>query len=59
MDNVKHQVARFELTNTKLAGIGVERKITKRVNLGAFHPGEATRLTRCFKVFLWLLLPSC
>jgi hypothetical protein len=59
MDNVKHQVARFELAGAKLAGIGVEMKIAKRVNLGVFHSGEATGLARCFKALLRFLLPSC
>jgi hypothetical protein len=59
MDNVKRQVARFELARAKLAGLGVEKTITQRVNLGVFHSGEATGLTRCFKALLRFLLPSC
>jgi hypothetical protein len=41
MDNVKHQVARFELARAKLAGIGVERKTAKRVNLGGISLGRS------------------
>jgi hypothetical protein len=43
MDNVKHQVARFELARVKLAGIGLEREIAKRVNLGGYVSREKRR----------------
>jgi hypothetical protein len=59
MNNVRLQVARFELARAKLVGIGVGRKIAKRLNLGVFHSEETTGLTRCFKALLRILLPSC
>jgi hypothetical protein len=40
-DNVEHQVARFKLARSKLAGMEVERKIAKRVNLGAISLGRS------------------
>jgi hypothetical protein len=33
-ENVKHQVARFELAQAKMSQPGIERKIAKRVKLG-------------------------
>jgi hypothetical protein len=46
IDNVEHQVARFELARSQLCGIGVERKIAKRVNLGgiSFRRGEGVEM---------------
>jgi hypothetical protein len=34
LDNVQHQVARFEFARSQLSVLGIERKIAKRFNLG-------------------------
>jgi hypothetical protein len=49
MDNVKQQVARFELARAKLAGIGVERKIAKHVNLGSISLGRSDGVDKVFQ----------
>jgi hypothetical protein len=41
LDNVQHQVARFEFARSRLSVLGVERKIAKRVNLGGMSTARS------------------